>query len=372
VGVSQSVTSAVLLARFAVLCLLARVTLQIVGLVAVQHSDGNAGDQWLTMWSHWDAPHYLRIADIGYVDHPAGSPDTLLVGFFPAFPALVRLLHLLTGDYLVAGLLVSYAASVGACWFLYRLVRLRTDHATAWRAVVLMVAAPTAYVLSAPYTEALFLCAVLASAYFARTGRFALAGLAGAVASATRVVGFALWPLLALEVWRHGGRPLERLRNLAWSAVAVVGLGLFVVLNQVVYGSPSQFVTVQKDNWDQGLAWPWTPVVDGWNALDDTEGDLHFIMWTRLAAFALTVALLVAGRRLVPVADQVYAWIAFAFVLSSVWLLSLPRYVLVLYPMFAVGAGLTRRRTVIVPVVAGSVAVQAWWFWRYTAGDWAF
>lgn len=40
--------------------------------------------------------------------------------------------------------------------------------------------------------------------------------------------------------------------------------------------------------------------------------------------------------------------------------------------MFAVGAGLTRRRTVFVPVLSGSAVVQAWWFWRYTAGDWAF
>ena len=58
--------------------------------------------------------------------------------------------------------------------------------------------------------------------------------------------------------------------------------------------------------------------------------------------------------------------------LSSVWLLSLPRYVLVLYPLFIVGAQLTARRRVFVPVVGVCVVVQAWWFWRYAGGRWAF
>jgi uncharacterized membrane protein len=361
-----------LLTQFALVCLVARAALQVVGMASVHHTYGDAGHQWLDMWSHWDAPHYLRIADIGYVDHPVGSPDTLLVAFFPGFPALVRVVHVLTGDYLVAGLLVSYAASVGACWFLYRLVRLSADHGTAWRAVILMIAAPTAYVLSAPYTEALFLCSVLASVYYARTGRFARAGLAGAVAGATRVVGFALWPLLALEVWRRGGTPAGRLRNLAWVATSAVGLAAFLWVNQIVYGSPTQFVTTQKDHWDQGLAWPWEPIRDAWETLGRTDGDLHFIMWTRLVAFVLTAAVLVAGRKRLPLPDQVYAWITFGFVLSSVWLLSLPRYVLVIYPLFVAGAGWTRRRGVFVPVVACSAAVQGWWFWRYTGGVWAF
>jgi len=362
-----------LLTQFALLCLLARVALEIVGMLSVRHRHGSARDQWLTMWSHWDAPHYLRIADIGYTTHDGPLHDHLLVAFFPAFPAAVRIVHVFTQDFLFAGLLVSYAASVGACWFLYRLVRLRADHGTAWRAVILMMAAPTSYVLSAPYTESLFLCAVIASVYFAGSGRFALAGLAGAVASATRVVGFALWPLLAIEVWRRGGTPAERLRNLAWAATSGLGLGAFMVINQIVYGSPTQFVTAQKNNWNQGLAMPWRPIVDGWKQLDETTGDLHFIMQTRLAAFVFTVAVLVAGRRLVPLADQVYAWIAFVFVLSSVWLLSLPRYVLVLYPMFIIGAELTKRRSVFIPVVTGSAALQAWWFWRYAGGySWAF
>lgn len=54
--------------------------------------------------------------------------------------------------------------------------------------------------------------------------------------------GFALWPLLALEGWRHGGRPLDRLRNLAWSAVA--GVGLAFVLSSAWLLSLPRYVLV--------------------------------------------------------------------------------------------------------------------------------
>ncbi len=363
-----------LLVQLALCCLAARIVLQIVGMLSVRSHGGNARDQFVDLWSRWDASSYLRVADVGY--RPEGTPgeDHFFVGFFPGFPLAIRLLHYVTGDYLVAGLLVSYVASVGACWFLHKLVRLNHDHAAAWRAVILLLAFPTAYFLSAPYAEALFLCAVLAAVYAARTSRWPAAGLAGAVAGGTRVVGFALWPLLALEAFRRATGVTARVRNLAWCALAGAGLGAFLIVNQVVYGTPFQFVEVQKQHWNQGLAWPWRPVEDAWRALGSgsVDGDLHFIMWTRLATVAVVLPLLILGVRRLPTGDVAYAWIAFLFVMSSVWLLSLPRYVLVLYPLFVLGAQLTARRRVFVPVVAGCAGLQAWWFWRYAGAVWAF
>jgi hypothetical protein len=363
-----------LLVQFALCALGVRIVLQVIGMLSIRSHGGDARDQFVDLWSRWDASSYLRVADVGY--QPDGTPgdDHFFVGFFPGFPVAIRVLHYLTGDYLVAGLLVSYVASVGACWFLYKLVRLSHDHATAWRAVILLLAFPTAYFLSAPYAEALFLCAVLAAVYAARTSQWSTAGIAGAVASGTRVVGFALWPLLALEAIRRSTGARERVANLAWCSVAGAGLGAFLIVNQVVYGTPFQFIKVQKEHWNQGLAWPWQTVEDAWRALDSgsVEGDLHFIMWTRLAAFAVVLPLLVLSVRRLPLGDVAYAWIAFVFVMSSVWLLSLPRYVLVLYPMYILGAQLTARRRVFIPVVAGCAYLQAWWFWRYVGGRWAF
>jgi hypothetical protein len=58
--------------------------------------------------------------------------------------------------------------------------------------------------------------------------------------------------------------------------------------------------------------------------------------------------------------------------LSASWLLSLPRYLLVLYPLFIVGAKLAKSPRVLYPVVTGGVAIQVWLFWRYAVGEWTF
>jgi Gpi18-like mannosyltransferase len=104
----------------------------------------------------------------------------------------VYVVSLVVQNVVLSALVVSFAASVGAGYFLFRLVALDADEATAWRAVLLLFSFPTAYYLAAPFTEALFLFAVLASVYAARTGRWAEAGVAGALAPGPRVTGIAL------------------------------------------------------------------------------------------------------------------------------------------------------------------------------------
>jgi hypothetical protein len=68
----------------------------------------------------------------------------------------------------------------------------------------------------------------------------------------------------------------------------------------------------------------------------------------------------------------VYAWTALALMTSTTWLLSLPRYVLVLYPLYLVAAKLTRREAILCPVLAACVVLQGWLFYRYSAGAWTF
>lgn len=58
--------------------------------------------------------------------------------------------------------------------------------------------------------------------------------------------------------------------------------------------------------------------------------------------------------------------------MSATWLISLPRYVMVLYPIYLVGAKVTRHETVLCPVLAACVVLQGWLFYRYSAGQWTF
>jgi hypothetical protein len=354
-----------------------RVVLEAIGL-ASQSPHGHAVlPNAIAMWNKWDAHHYLRLAEVGYVDAPNPPPnadDPLYIVFFPFFPFAVRLVALVARDVVLSGLIVSFAASVGAGYFLYRLVRLDNEHDEAWRTVLLLYAFPTAYFLAAPYSEALFLFAVVASIYAARTRAWPAAGAAGALATGTRVTGIALAPALLIEAFSGEATARERVKRLAWSAVAGAGLGVYLLINQIVWGDPLHFLDVQRSHWFQHTVAPWTPLVDAVRAiaegLEDT--DRVFIFWGRITGFLFALPLLVlAGKRL-RFADAVYGWAGLVLILSASWLLSLPRYLLVLYPLFAVGSQLTRSKRVFVPVVTVGSVIQAWFMWRYAVGEWTF
>src|SRR5438445_12234880 len=131
------------------LVLATRVVLELIGLgsLAAHHQPLTRG---LEMWSQWDAPHYLRLAQVGYRPHTVPGDDPLFIVFFPFYPLAVRIVATFVRNLIASGLAVSFAASIGSGWFLYRLARLDRDHDESWRAVVLLFAFPTAYFLAAP------------------------------------------------------------------------------------------------------------------------------------------------------------------------------------------------------------------------------
>jgi hypothetical protein len=68
----------------------------------------------------------------------------------------------------------------------------------------------------------------------------------------------------------------------------------------------------------------------------------------------------------------IYGVSGFVLVLSTSWLISLPRYLLALYPIFMVGAQLTRSKPVFWTVVSVGAGAQVGLFWRYAVGAWTF
>ncbi|HEX4102210.1 MAG TPA: mannosyltransferase family protein [Pseudonocardiaceae bacterium] len=365
-----------LLGRLVLLCAGIRIGLEAIGLVSLALHDQPVWTNAIDMWNRWDAPHLLRLAEVGYVrsSPPPNTDDPLYIVFFPLFPLAVHIVSLVVQNLVLSGLVVSFAASVGAGYFLFRLVALDAEEAAAWRAVFLLFSFPTAYFLAAPFTEALALFAVLASVYAARTGRWAGAGVAGALATGTRVTGIALAPALLLEVLARKTSVSDRVRGLAWVSLAAAGLLTYLASNQIVHGDPLYFIEVQRTHWSNQAAPPWQPVQVAIESLLAGGNDFTFtfIYVGRVAGVLVALPLLVLAVRRLRLPDVLYGWTAFILTLSSSWLISFPRYLLVLYPLFVVGAGLTRSPRAFIPFVLSGTALQVWLMWRYSVGEWTF
>jgi hypothetical protein len=117
-------------------------------------------DAW-RVFNTWDTQHYRLLVERGYGVNPMSN------AFFPLYPWLTRALTpLFFGHTLLAALFVANAASLAVPVFLYRITARFFTPAQAFRAVLILLAFPTAFFLTVAYSEALFLALTLMAFYY--------------------------------------------------------------------------------------------------------------------------------------------------------------------------------------------------------------
>ncbi len=356
-----------------------------VGLVALIESN----------WQRWDALWYQHIATFGYGAHD-GS-----LAFYPLYPILAHVAAIPSGNVVRGELFVSAAAAIGAAWSLWRLTRLEVlrdqigdpgrDRERARRrlapalVVLLTVLFPTGFFLLAPYTEGLFLLLTVTTFWLMRTGRLWAAGLVALLASITRAQGVILLLPLAYESLRasgtlewvhdHGARHPPSPTLLAALLPAAGTLG-FAAYQASLVGGGAGIGT--QSPWGLSIVLPWQAVTASLGYIGShLGGPVAIIEMLNLALLALALLVAVVGIRRLPVAYSLYAvpTLGLYFFRTSYFspLMSVSRYVLVVFPCFIV-AGVwlgTRPRLAMVVLAASAVAqillYQYWVRWGFVA-----
>jgi len=200
--------------------------------------------QWLWSRANFDGIHYLDIARKGYGIYQQA--------FFPFYPWLIKFLTpFFNGRNLIAGWLISLISFLGAMFVFYKLVRLDFKDPIAKRTLFYLLIFPTAFFFSMVYTEALFFFLVVASFYFARTKKWWLAGIFGALASATRLPGIFLFPALLVEWWQQEELQIANCKLQiflkTFIPIFLIPLGFFYYLRflAVNFGDSLMFLHVQ-------------------------------------------------------------------------------------------------------------------------------
>jgi hypothetical protein len=342
------------------------------------------------VWARWDSVFFLRIAEHGY-EHLARSATA----FFPLYPAAVGVLgRILFGHYVLAGILVSLAAGLGSFVLLYRLAEGRLGAEGARRTVLYLALFPMALFLQAVYSESLYLLLSVAAFLLAERRRFLAAGLICGLALLTRPVAIALLPALALIAWRSP----DAWRNIARLAVAPVMFAAYPLLLWIQRGDPLEFLHAQGF-WSRELspAGPlggiWEGLRAGWAGLEQLASGSHthsywpavtgtdpmrvaVINLECLAALILFGWLTVVAWRRFGAPYGLYAALSLAIPLSMPsdrWpLLSMPRFGLVIFPLFLALASIGRNPRAHTAIVAVSalflgVAVTQWALWQWVA-----
>ena len=325
----------------------------------------------LNMFAQWDSSNYTFIAQHGYVNQ--GNPANFIV-FFPLYPVLIRLITFNFSYANLSGLVISNVASIVAVIYLFKLAKLDYSDSVAKKAVLFLSVFPTAYFMSAVYTEGLFLALVIASLYYARNAKWQAAGFLGFLASLTRIAGLILLPALIVEYFHQKNWKFKTSDfKLVWLALPTVGFLIYLGINYQVTGSFFTFLTVERVHWFQTL----DPLLGfsralGWH-IGHSFPDSFTIGYAQII-FAAFVYLMIglAYRLKIRPSYQVYMLLTWMLAVSTGFWISVPRYVLSMFPMFLVMPLVSTKKPVTIAILAVSCAGLFFFTWLFASGAWAF
>jgi Mannosyltransferase (PIG-V) len=384
---------------------------------------GRLGEALAAPAARWDAAWYLVIAHYGYRPD-LGSFTASRTAFFPLYPLAVGTLERTGAQPVVAGVLISIAALAVALYGMHRLTSLEGARLASGRGgrlarafaandtprvvVLLSAFAPMAFYFSAIYNESLYLALSVWVFLCARTGRFGAAAALGALASATRNTGVLLVVPVAL-LYLYGpredrapdfatgrsARPRYRVRQDAlWLLLIPAGLALYMA-HLALAGGDALAPFHAQAAWSRHFAGPIAGVWDGAKAAFDGARQLvsaqraHLYFDTgpgspfigaghnlMLFAFLLAAVPLIVGvLRALPFAYGAYVLSALALPLSfpvaGQPLMSLPRFLLVLFPLnMWLGARLARHTRALTVALVCSGALLAFFTAEFSTWHW--
>jgi hypothetical protein len=350
---------------------------------------------------HWDGLWYRLIALEGY----AGTTETARAAFWPLFPWTMRGGSLLTGWTVdTVGYLVANLAFLGALIAIYRLIAL--DYGSeepARRTLWALALFPTALFFSAVYTESLFLFLTAAALLLWRRDVLWLAGLVSIGAALTRSAGvFLILPFLALLWDRHRTDWRGYWPGLIPAFFPALGPAIFGFVLERQQGNWRAFIDVQEQ-WNRYSAAPWETLhcaIFSCFRLGGEPDGISFNWWSdfwrdpswaiitsqqwrldvansdvlELVITILFLGLALLGLKMLPLYQTL--WVLPVLIIPLLQpsevhaLMSMPRFVVVLFPLFIVLARLIEPPWIRIPWYFVSVTLLvlltaqfALWYW---------
>jgi hypothetical protein len=344
------------------------------GAVAVRTmSDLPLGSEnsFLSIWSRWDAAHYLNIAQNGYT---SVGEDRFLVVFFPLYPTLIAVCQVFFRDFRASAFIVSAIASVALALVFRELVRLDYSEKTAQFAVLFLFIFPTSYFLHIPYTESLFLAVTIGCFLAARKKMWLAAGALGAAACLTRINGLILIPALAFEVWEDFRQTRRFERQWLFLLLIPAGFGGYLVLNYLVTGNPFMYMVYQREHWYRYFRFPWEGIwetVKFINSPKPTEAMMNGVQELLFVGIGLFVT--IAGWRYLRNSYRVWMAANWLLFVTTSFVSSVPRYTITLFPLFILMARTARKSWLLqVLYIVWSVLFLALFSTQFVRGWWAF
>ncbi|MBI2031259.1 MAG: hypothetical protein HYT08_01455 [Candidatus Levybacteria bacterium] len=292
----------------------------------------------LIPWANFDGEHYLNIAKYGYGIYQQA--------FFPLFPLLIKFFSLFfMGNYILSALFIVHVSLLISLIFLYKLASMDFKTDTVKWTLIFLLFFPTAFFLGSIYTESLFLAFVFSSFYFMRRQKFTLTSILIGFASATRIIGiFLLIPLL-LEFYLSRIKNVSNLKSyllnfLSFTLISSSGVLAYMIYLWVNYQDSFLFIHTQPAFGAERsggeiillpqLFFRYVKILTTLNPLTHN----YLIALLEIIIFSAFLLLLMLFRKNIRFSYVLFSLFAIIVPTFSGTLSSMPRYTLVVFPIF--------------------------------------
>lgn len=359
------------LAKLLVIAILLRLVLFLVMLSTRIQADyyqnsGEALNSMLNIWVMWDSGWYLDIINSGYhlstitIGPEAGQAN---YAFFPLYPLLTKFLGMIfLGNYVLAGVIISNISWIAGIVYLYKLTKELFNSTAGLQAVKFMIVFPTAFLFSAMFTESLFFALLCATLYYSLKTNWKLSLILAILLALTRNMG--IWvviPMFFFYLEKNIKDEKYDLRNIVkaiWSpnilTLFCIPLSVFCFMYYISTITGDIFSVIEiQGAWGRELSNPMMNILRG------LQGGFEGMFVSIFTIICLVFFVL--GYSRIPKSLFILGLLMFIFPLLNspqvFHLLSLPRYILVILPLYIVFATLIKKDTQLEKIILASCLI---------------
>ncbi len=294
------------------------------GYVSLPHSGFFPNSHFVSSLANWDGGHYLGIADGGY-------DQIYQYAFFPLYPLLIGILGNIIHSNLFAGILISIGSAFLGVQLLFQLVSIEYGKKVAEKTVMALLFFPMSFYFLTVYSEGLFLFLTLATFLSIRKKRFFWATIFATLASATRLAGLGI----VLALWAQTYFTVGINRRNWFILLAPLGFLTYCFYLYQMTGDPFYFVTAES-HWQRSVGFPGMSFL---NTLSDllTPGFIIKGHFNTLMDFLFTIfgiGFILKAYKSLSLDYTIFGIFSLLLPLFSSTLSAIPRYLLVIFPIF--------------------------------------
>jgi Gpi18-like mannosyltransferase len=295
---------------------------------------------------NFDGAHYQNISQLGYI-------VKFQTAFFPLYPLIIKALSLLLKSHLISGLLISLVS------IFFSLVIITKLFKKPFSAIHLILF-PLSFFFLTGYTESLFLLLSLLSWYFYKKRSFLSSGLFGLLASLSRFYGVLLFPSLLLDFILKLPKS-KRLKLVSYKPFLPIlliplGLSIYMFYLQLTYSDPLAFIH-SLSLWGKGTVILPPQTIYRYLKIFATVSPKIIQFWIAVLEFSsfifgLFIAYILYKQK--KLSYSLYVFLGSIIPSFTGTLQSLPRYILVLFPIYFIKLP----KKLYLPIILFSISLQ--------------